>query len=141
MPNDKLEWSIPIRKRTMREFTHHIFSHHILDLIREKNSNTDKSPEAGFSNYMSFQNIADYGRTVLDMFRSWSSQQDLNSLNIQKHVSFGGQTIAEILDLVAGQIVQHLRQLYSILEGFGITPKDRVKDEEWPPEYVLSILW
>lgn len=79
MPDDKLDWSIPIRKRTMREFTHHIFSHHIMDLIQEKSLGIDESPEIALDTYASFQDIANYGRTVIDMFRSESSHKDLSA--------------------------------------------------------------
>ena len=51
------------------------------------------------------------------------------------------RTGAEQLDLIAGHTTQHLRQIYFVLRSFGIDPDDPIDDSEFPPEYVLTILW
>ncbi len=35
----------------------------------------------------------------------------------------------------------HLRQLYFMLEQYGIEADNRLPDSELPPEYVLTTLW
>ena len=140
MPDEKLDWSIPKRKRPMRAFGLNIFAH-ALSIIEVRSSDAPEGPEVSSDSYTSFQDIADHGRTVIEKFRAWASQQDLDALPKPVTVELSRKNDAERLDVVAGQIVHHLRQLYSILENFGITPENRVQDSEWPSEYVLTILW
>ena len=140
MPDEKLEWSIPQRKRPMREFTLNIFSH-ALSIIEERGIDTPVESEVTINCYASFRDIADYGKTIIEKYCAWASKQNLDTLRTPPPVALKSKSGAERLDLVAGAIVHHLRQLYSILENFGITPKNRVQDCEWPSEYVLTILW
>lgn len=140
MPDEKLDWSIPKRKRPMRAFGLNIFGH-ALSIIEVRSTDAPEGPEVSSDSYTSFQDIADYGRTVIEKFRAWASQQDLDALRKPATVELSRKNDAERLDVVAGQIVHHLRQLYSILENFGIAPKNRLQDSELPPQYVLTILW
>lgn len=140
MPDEKLDWSIPQRKRPMRDFTHHIFSH-ALSIIEGRGTDVPVGFEVTISSYTSFRDIADYGKTVIEKYYAWASKQDLDTLRTPPPAGSKAKSGEERLDLVAGAIVHHLRQLYSILENFGITPKNRVQDREWPSEYILTLLW
>ena len=64
-----------------------------------------------------------------------------DSLRSPPEDAAGDRGGAELLDIIAGHTAHHLRQLYAVLEGFGIEPADRLEDSELPPEYVLTILW
>ncbi|MFC1987123.1 hypothetical protein ACFLVH_01030 [Chloroflexota bacterium] len=140
MPDEKLDWSIPKRKRPMRSFCLHIFSH-ALSIIEGRRADNSGRPEVSSDSYNSFQDIADHGRIVIEKFRAWASQQQLDTLRNPVTEGLSQKIDVKRLDAVAGQIVHHLRQLYSILEDFGITPENRVPDSEWPSDYVLTMFW
>jgi hypothetical protein len=140
MPDEKLDWSTPQRKRPMREFTHHIFSH-VLSIIEERGIDGPVESEVTINGYANFRDIADYGKNIIEKYRTWASKQNLAILCTPPPAESKVKSVVERLDLAAGAIIHHLRQLYSILENLGITPKNRVQDCEWPSEYVLTILW
>jgi hypothetical protein len=117
-------------------------------------------PDELVHSYAHFHEIADYGRTVIEQYCAWAPKLDFDTLNRpskqpragtprmatrvsgvndyhSRHVPKSG---AERLELLAGHTIQHLRQLYSILENFGIMPDPRVQDHEWPSHYVLKRL-
>ncbi|MBI2986949.1 MAG: DinB family protein [Deltaproteobacteria bacterium] len=156
MPDEKLEWAISKRERSMRHFTYHVFWRVEVDLEELGTGVAPTRSDAHVRSHASFQDIADYGRTVIEHYRAWSSRQDLDALHRpsparskeaartpapdhyrNRDVPKSG---AERLDLLASHTIQHLRQLYSILENFGITPENRVQDQEWPSVYVLTRL-
>ena len=141
MPDEQLDWSVPERKRTMREFTYHIFNHVTLAMASQSSIRELEPTSSLCSVYTSFQQIADHGKTVIAQFREWVAQQDINELREPYTKEKEGKNRAEQLDVSAGAVIQHLRQLYFILEHFGIEPKARIPDSEWPSEYILRILW
>ena len=143
MPDDKLDYKAPDRDRPMREFGYHIF---------RMMQRTMKAIETGVfpsedqatmdlpgRSFKSFHEIADFGETVIKEYRGWMSKQDIEAL--KESPGEGLRSGAEQLDLIAGHTTQHLRQLYFVLESFGITPEERMQDSDFPPEYVLTILW
>ena len=141
MPNDKLDWTAPGRARPMSELTYHIFT-------RVKNTlgelTTGVAPSRSYDTgraHTSFQDIADYGRTVIEQYRSWASKQVLDAPHTVPLDESYATRMAERLDNLAAHTTQHLRQLYFVLENFGITPENRLEDSELPSEYVLTILW
>ncbi len=140
MPDEKLNWHLPQRKRPMREFAFNIFGH-ALSAMGERVTDASTDAKVKIDSYTGFQDIADYSKTIARRFHASASKQDLGTLRTSQRAEIEVKSGAERLDLAAGQIIQHLRQLYSILESFGITPENRVPDSEWPPEYVLTILW
>ena len=156
MPDDKLDWRAPDRDRPMREFTYHI-SRMIRSTIRGLQTGVYETPgsadEEGLT-YNSFQGIAEFCGTVTEEYKAWASKQDIGALKTLQPVApdtagvpstgapwaAGQRTGAERLDLIAGHSIQHLRQVYWVLEQFGITPKDRMADSEFPQEYVLTLI-
>ncbi|MBI4331051.1 MAG: DinB family protein [Chloroflexi bacterium] len=141
MPDGLLEWSIAQRQRPMRELAHHVFaivSRTVEDLRAggvPATWDTAAPPGAGF------QDIADYGETVLDQVRRWAATANLDSLRAPAPAGANARSGAERLDLLAGHTIHHLRQLYSVLEQHGIAPAKRVPDSGWPAQYVLANLW
>ena len=65
--------------------------------------------------YNSFNDIADYGKGVLEAFKSKVSELDLDKLAQIGPRGEDDRSVSERLDLVAGHTVQHLRQLYFVL--------------------------
>ena len=140
MPDEKLDWSVPERKRPMREFTCHIFDH-VRAAMESKPFNWGFGQTSSWIAYSSFQQIADYGRTIIEQYRDWAGKQDFNDLRKSSPEGSAEKSGAERLDISAGAVIQHLRQLYFILEQFGVTPEHRIPDSEWPSEYILTTLW
>ncbi len=141
MPDDKLDWTLPERDRPMSEFTYHIFKEaEDRSLALERGDHVSSGHEAGRA-YKSFQDIADFAAGVVERYKTWASRQDAAAL---RRLPSGGNdhiTPVERLDILTGHTIQHMRQLYWVLENFGITPEHRIPDEELPSEMVLSTLF
>ena len=156
MPDEKLEWAISLRDRSMRHFTYHVFWRVKVDMQALGTGVAPERSDAAVRSYARFQDVADFGRTVIEEYRAWASKQNLDDLRRPSSAApkekaqvsapdhYRNRNVAkngvERLDLLAGHTIQHLRQLYSIMENFGITPENRVQDEEWPPAYVFTRL-
>ncbi len=143
MPDDKLDYRAPDRDRPMREFGYHIF-HMIGRTMRGVDTGVfpmedQATMDLPGRSYESFGQIADYGVEVAAELRAWAAGVDHDSLRQTR--GEGMRTGAEQLDLIAGHTTQHLRQLYFVLRSFDIEPDDPIDDSEFPPEYVLTILW
>lgn len=143
MPDDKLDYRAPDRDRPMREFGYHIFRM-IQRTIQGVETGVFALEDAatidrpGLS-YESFGLIADFGAEVGAELGEWAAGADHDALRQSR--GEGMRTGAEQLDLIAGHSTQHLRQLYFVLRSFGIEPEKPMDDSEFPPEYVLTILW
>ncbi len=143
MPDDKLDYTAPDRDRPMREFGYHIF-HMIQRTMRGVDTGVfpmedQATMDLPGRSYESFAQIADYGVEVAAELSSWAQGVDHDSLRQSR--GEGMRTGAEQLDLIAGHTTQHLRQLYFVLRSFDIEPENPIDDSEFPPEYVLTILW
>ena len=91
--------------------------------------------------FQSFEEIASFGEDVLRDYRDWTTKQDMEVLKSPPSQGSGLRSGAEQLDLISGHTTQHLRQLYYLLESFGIELENRIQDSELPPEYILTLLW
>ena len=143
MPDDKLDFKAPDRDRPMREFAYHIFRNiqrvmHAIDTGVFPMEDQAKQDLPGRS-YESFQEIARFGDGVMEEYRAWVPNQEVDALKAPP--APGLRSGAEQLDLIAGHSTQHLRQLYYVLQDFGITLEDQMQDSEFPSEYVLTLLW
>ena len=145
MPEDKLDYKAPDRDRPMREFGYHIFRNiqRTIQAIDTGVFPLEDQATMGLPgrSFQSFQDIAQFGGEVISEFQSWVPKQDLTELTAPPAPGSGLRSGAEQLDLIAGHTTQHLRQLYFVLESFGIPPEDRIQDSALPPEYILTILW
>ncbi|MBI2171675.1 MAG: DinB family protein [Chloroflexi bacterium] len=141
MPDDKLDWTAPDRNRPMREFTYHIFTvtmNSIRGLSSGQYARMDDAPGLSFT---SFKAIADYGHQMVEEYKRWAAQENPRVLARMGPRGSDDRSASERLDVTTGHGVQHLRQLYFVLRQFGVEPKDPIQDSEFPPEYVLTILW
>jgi hypothetical protein len=141
MPDDTLDWTAPDRDRPMRQFVYHIFMVSRTSMRGLAAGEYEEWSDTTGPSYGSFREIADFGRSVVDEYTAWVAQQDAQALSCLGPRGSDERSAAERLDLVTGHTVQHLRQLYFVLESFGVAPEDRLEDSEFPPEYVLTILW
>ncbi|MBI4339435.1 MAG: DinB family protein [Chloroflexi bacterium] len=141
MPDDKLDWSAPDRERPMREFTYHIFSvtlNSVRGLSRGQYAAMDDAPGRSFT---SFQAVADYGKQSVEEYERWAAAENPRVLARMGPRGSDDRSASERLDVTTGHAVQHLRQLYFVLREFGVEPDQPIQDGEFPPEYVLTILW
>ena len=145
MPDDKLDYKAPDRDRPMREFGYHIFRNIQRTMGAIDTGVFPLEDQAAMDlagrSFQSFQDIARFGDEVISEYRSWVPKQALDALRAPPAPGSGLRSGAEQLDLIAGHTTQHLRQLYFVMENFGIPPEDRMQDSELPPEYILTILW
>ena len=141
MPDEKLDWTAPDRDRPMREFGYHMFMFTEVTMVGLESGNYPPRSDLTGRSYNSFADIADYGAGVLASFKSKIAELDINYLSQLGPRGEDDRSVSERLDLVAGHTVQHMRQLYFVLREFGIEPIDPIDDSEFPPEYVLTILW
>jgi hypothetical protein len=137
MPADKFSWSLPQRKRPMGELVYHIFLHARLAMEELETGAATTKLEGIALPYSNFREIADFGKNITAQYNKWAATANPGALSQGSNKKTG----AEILDLVAGQISHHLRQLYFLLESWGIEPETKLKDSDLPAEYVLKNLW
>ena len=145
MPEDKLDYQAPDRDRPMREFGYHIFRN-IQRTMQAINTGVfpmedQATQDLPGRSFQSFEEIAAFGDEVLRDYRGWAPEQDVEVLKSPPAQGSGLRSGAEQLDLISGHTTQHLRQLYYLLESFGITPEDRLQDSDLPQEYILTLLW
>jgi hypothetical protein len=145
MPKDKLDYKAPDRDRPMREFGYHVFRN-IQRTTQAINTGVfpmedQASQDLPGRSFQSFEEIASFGEEVLRDYRDWATKQDMDALKSLPSQGSGLRSGAEQLDLIAGHTTQHLRQLYYLLESFGIGLDDRIQDSDLPQEYILTLLW
>lgn len=146
IPDDRLSYVAGIGRPPMSQFTHHMFSV-VLRTMEDLDIGVfplekQSAQEAHVPQYESFRQVADYGEKVIQTLRRWTLKHDAAMLNRKFLPGSGLRSGAEMLDLAAGHVTQHLRQLYHILENvFEIMPQNRLQDSDIPPHYILTILW
>lgn len=141
MPDDRLDWKAPDRDRPMREFVYHIFMTARATFRGVERGEYEPWDDSPGRSYGSFREIADLGAGVVAEYERWAANVDPAALAGLGPRGTDERSAAERLDLITGHAVQHLRQLYFVLENFGVTPREKLDDSEFPPEYVLTILW
>ena len=145
MPEDKLDFKVPDRDRPMREFGYHIFRN-IQRTMQAINTGVfpmedQATQDLPGRSFQSFEEIAGFGEEVLRDYRDWAPKQDVEVLKSPPAQGSKLRSGAEQLDLISGHTTQHLRQLYYLLESFGIALDDRLQDSDLPQEYILTLLW
>lgn len=141
MPDDKLNWTAPDRDRPMSQFVYHVFrwGERTMEAVDSGVYAPVMDDEIGLS-YESFQDLADFGTQVLERYFEWSANQAFVALRNHPPLASDDKTVAERLDVITGHTVQHLRQLYWVMDEFGVVPEDRIPDSELPQEYILTLV-
>ena len=150
LPNDKLEWAAAGRDRSLRDLTHHVFLRVRHTMLGIKTGVYPPEPKAAARARTNFQSIADFGAEVVRDYWDWARKQNVGTFpalwaypsdeSKDEANQFFRGSAAERLDLLVGHTVQHLRQIYWVLEQFGIKAKDPMPDSAFPPEYVLPLI-
>ena len=125
----------------MSQFVYHVFrwGERTMEAVDSGVYAPVMDDEVGLS-YESFQDLADFGTQVLERYFEWSANQALVALRNHTPLASDDKTVAERLDVITGHAVQHLRQLYWVIDEFGVVPEDRIPDSEFPQEYILTLV-
>ena len=148
LPDSEFYQPSPDQNLSLGEFGFHIFriaqrtfeqgDGISIGLLPLENPISSNSPHRAFEK---FSDVVEFGTCVLYEYRDWVAQnKDIEKLEQTHGKGSGLRSGADQLDVIAGHTTQHLRQLYSVLDGLGITPVNKVHDSELPPEYVLTLL-
>ena len=128
LPPDYMDWECPERKRTLGQFTFHIFDRPERAL-NAYNVGMYSSDDRGrhFKDVLGsagFEEIARYGEEVL--LRVKSALTGPSPLDLDKVLDtyMGTKTAGELMDLALGHSVHHLKQLYEYMAQSGIKPVD-----------------
>jgi len=141
MPDDRLDWSAPDRDRPMREFTYHIFTVTMNSVRGLTSGQYPPMNDAPGRDFTSFQTVADYGHRLVDEYKQWAARENPRVLARMGPRGGDERSVSDRLDVTTGHAVQHLRQIYFLLGQWGINANNPMQDDDFPPEYVLTILW
>ena len=135
LPDEYLEWSCPERKRTLGQFTFHIFDRpdRALNAYEVGHYNLEdrgRRVENVIGN-VGFEKIARYGEDVLSRVKM--ALTDRTKLDLEKVLDtyMGQKTAAELMDLALGHSVHHLKQLYEYMSQAGMTTVDKLEEADF----------
>lgn len=122
LPYDRLGQNIPDRDRSMMDLSHHIFkvTEAFLEATTEKGLTqaTLDAPPIGFD---TADEVASFGETIQRSFQRWANT-NTGDFTQAVQTYYGEQVLHELLERTCWHSAQHLRQLTSMLESFGIEP-------------------
>jgi len=133
IPDDKLDWSAPYDKTTIRNLMTHMMVRLMKCPDAEKTgsqSGTGSGKDSERIYFNTSEEMARYAESVLECMRSWLG----GSCNLRKEVHTfkdGDTTVEYMLSLVMGHLIHHIRQMYLYMDAMGITPKDPIHEREF----------
>lgn len=126
MPDGALSNLLPNRPRSWRVLVHHVFQipQAYLDMEETGAELTYENLVAGPPDGMqSSASIAEFGRAVRARFLAWAAGASPESFGQCVPTYFGNVSRHEMLERTVWHSVQHARQVASLLESIGVTPK------------------
>jgi hypothetical protein len=133
IPDDKLDWSAPYDKTTIRN----LMTHMMVRLMKCPDAERDGSQSGQGSGkdsepiyFATSEEMARYAESVLRTMRSWLG----GNCNLQKEVHTykdGDTTVGYMLSLVMGHLIHHIRQMYLYMDSMGIPPKNPIPEREF----------
>ncbi len=143
VPPEKLETRPPERDRTVRDLGYHIFRLSVsFPLAVEQNRFpqewlSEPAPRA----MRDGEAIARYGEGVRARLKEWYHQTPAESFEWVVGTYYGPQTVWALLERTTWHAAQHLRQLYALLEGMGVTPDRPLTDTDFSGLPLPKALW
>ncbi|MBI4234490.1 MAG: DinB family protein [Chloroflexi bacterium] len=135
IPQDKLDWSSPDRRRVLREFTYHLFDRPYV-AMKSYDANSYSAEDIG--RYVEeakaspdAEAIAQYGEKVRFQIREFLSRATPAMLQTAINSYFGPSTVGQLMDLGLGHSVHHLKQLYHFMRLLGIEPQSPLGEKEF----------
>lgn len=135
VPEDRWETGIPGRPRPLRELVRHLF--HVIDAAVDADV-LGKFPagqwlvEMDIPSMTGAERLARYGEAVRARFEAWYTApgaQDEAAFARVIDADVGPRTLAQVLERTRLHAAQHLRQVYALLERFGVQPNAPLTDE------------
>ena len=123
LPQDRLAQNIQGRDRSMKELSHHIFK--VCEAYLEAVSglglaqSTLDAPPDGIE---TAAEIVSFGGLIRQRFQEWAMGVDIACFSQKVDTYYGEQVLHELFERTCWHSAQHLRQLASMLESFGIEP-------------------
>lgn len=126
VPDDKMEWSPPERKRTLRQLGFHVFR---LSLAFVEAMDRGELPKAWQDEIVPAdltdgKAVARYGELVRARIAGWFDGAGASEFDRTISVYYGPQSAHDLLERTTWHAAQHLRQLYALGERLGVTPRD-----------------
>ena len=127
MPDECLMRELPNRPRSWRVLMHHVFQipTAYLDMEDTGEIMTYEEMVAPPPDHLQTSaDIATFGAEVASRFSAWWEADTTRSYTDEVPTYFGGTTRHEMLERVVWHSTQHVRQVTSLLEQAGVTPKN-----------------
>jgi len=135
LPDEYLGWECPERKRTLGQFTFHIFDRpsRALNAYETGHYNLDDRGRHAEDvlDKVGFEEIAVYGEGVLSKVKQGLTGPSLMDLDKVLETYMGRKTTAELMDLALGHSVHHLKQLYEYMSLAGMAPVDQLQESDF----------
>jgi DinB superfamily len=133
----------PRGERTIRNLGYHIFR---LSLAFRDAAREDRFPEAWLlepvpPELADGQAIADYGASVRERLVQWFAEHAGGPFSRAVQTYYGPQSLHALLERTTWHAAQHLRQVYALLEGIGITPERPLTAEDYAGLPLPATLW
>ncbi len=143
VPEARLEHKPPQRDRSIRDLTYHLFR---LSLAFVDGMDMGKLPgtwlqETAPKDLRDGAAIARYGALVRGRIGGWFEGASPKEFARTIAVYYGPQSGHDILERTTWHAAQHLRQLYALLEGLGIPPREPLPTADFEGLPLPASLW
>ncbi len=135
LPLEFMDWECPERKRTLGQFTFHLFDRpgralnaYMVGVYTSEDRGRNMRDVIG---NVGFKEIVDYGEDVLRRVKAALTGEDPLDLEKQLETYMGSKTAGELMDLALGHSVDHLKQLYEYMSINGLTPANPLSEEDF----------
>ncbi|MBZ5527666.1 MAG: DinB family protein [Acidobacteriia bacterium] len=141
VPPEGLNVRVPQRERTVRDLAFHLFR---LSLAYRDACASGTFPESWLLETASPEMqdaaaLARYGASVRAQLSEWLARAGAATGPVETY--YGTQTTAQLLERTVWHAAQHLRQLYALLEGMGITPRNPLPAADFQGLPLPESLW
>jgi hypothetical protein len=124
MPDQHMDWKPPERDRTVRDLGYHVFR---LSLAFIEAMDAGQLPKAWLGetappDMRAARAVASYGALARARLTGWFEGTAAPEYARMLDVYYGPQSGHDLLERTTWHAAQHLRQLYAIADGLGVTP-------------------
>lgn len=143
VPTDRLDARTPGGERTIRDLGYHIFR---LSLVFRDAAVEDRFPEAWLlekvpTELSTGEEIGRYGTLVRERLEQWFQEHAGESFLRTVQTYYGPQSRHAFLERTAWHAAQHLRQVYALIEGIGVTPDRPLTTKDYAGLPLPEVLW
>lgn len=141
VPPAGLEAKVPERERTVRDLAYHLFrlSAAYRDALETRTYPESWLQETAPGEMRDAASLARYGATVRERLAEWWTRAEAFAGDVETY--YGRQSAAELLERTTWHAAQHLRQLYALMEGMGVRPKEPLAKDDFEGLPLPKELW